>query len=191
MKKLIKSSAFLLLVFLMTTSCEESAIEPLSGIYEAPAEYPLTNLFAQTISKQDNGTRIFTMKIASDGVSATYDTTNSSYSFSGSGNYVSIDFLSNSDTLDIGTYTAAANDAAIVGNFIQGYDTELWGMQFYNWGTCWFTIENGIETGKHISGGNISVSRNESIYTVTVTVTTDEGENIFAEYKGEIAALGE
>jgi hypothetical protein len=344
MKKIIKSSAFLFVVFLLATSCEESAIEPLTGIYEIPVEYSLTNLFARTKSKQDNGSRIFTLKMASDGINAAYNEATSSYSFSGSGNYVSIDFvgnkyylekgtytfankenakagnyiagydsvnaenlgtsffsvnngtesankvvsgnisvdisdstnyeisgaltlsdesvirisykgtivfeqeiekpielsnvfattvqpkdggyqlitikistsdvtatyneatysytftgngnyvsidfLSNSDTLDSGTYTAAANDVATVGNFIQGYDTELWGMQFYNWGSCWFAIEDGAETGKHIFGGNISVSRNGSTYTITITGTTEEGENIFAEYKGAITAFG-
>lgn len=84
--------------------------------------------------------------------------------------------------MEEGSYTPAANGEAKSGNYVMGYDTEMWGMQFYNWGTCWFTVANDAATGIHIESGDITVSKKGTTYTITV-----KNDDIFAEYVGELS----
>ena len=119
------------------------------------------------------------MKAGTSGITATpgeYGVT-----IGGNGNYISIDFVSSDATLHEGTYTPAANGEAKSGNYVMGYDTEMWNTTFTNWGTCWFTVANDAATGIHIESGDITVSKKGTTYTITV-----KNDDIFAEYVGEL-----
>jgi len=162
-------------------------------IYEPDPEplkpIALTNVFAASAQAQTDGYQLVTLKISTSDVVATYNPATYSYSYTGSGNYITFDILCNSSAIDPGTYTPADNGAANVGNFVKGYDTEMWGMKFYNWGSCWFTVENGIESGQKIVDGSIVVAKNGTSYAITITGKTTGGDDIYAEYKGKIDAL--
>jgi hypothetical protein len=149
----------------------------------------LTNVFAATATAQTAGYQLITLKISVTDVKATYNAATYSYTYTGSGNYISVDLLSNSATIDPGTYTPANNGEGVVGNFISGYDTEMWGMKFYNWGSCWFTVDNGTEKGQHLISGSIVVAKSGSTYTISITGKSNNGDDVFAEYIGEIKQL--
>lgn len=153
-------------------------------VYEAdPEPVALSQVLYATLTDQGNGTNLITLKLATQGVVVIPGEWGDSYG--GDGNYLSVDFVSSDASLAAGTYTPAANDSAADGNYVQGYDTEMWGMTFYNWGTCWFTMASNVESGAHITTGNIEVAKSGSTYTITI----NNGE-IFAQYKGQIEALG-
>lgn len=149
----------------------------------------LTNVFAAMAQVQTAGHQLITLKISTSDVAASYNAATYSYTYTGTGNYISIDLLSNDATIEPGTYSAADNGATAVGNFVKGYDTEMWGMKFYNWGSCWFNVENGTESGQKIVDGSIVVAKNGSTYTITITGKTSGGDDVYAEYKGQIAQL--
>ncbi len=149
-------------------------------IYEEIIEaLRLQKLLSASAQPQENGTNLITIKAGTAGITATpgdYGLT-----IGGDGNYISIDFCCGSASLEEGTYTPAANGETVKGNFVKGYDTEMWGMTFTNWGTCWFTVANNAATGIHIESGEIVVSKKDNIYTITVN-----NESAFVEYVGEI-----
>lgn len=151
----------------------ELVYEPVIEALRLPA------LLSASAQAQADGSNIITVKAGTSGITATpgeYGVT-----IAGNGNYISIDFVSSDATLHEGTYTPAANGEAKSGNYVMGYDTEMWGMQFYNWGTCWFTVANDAATGIHIESGDITVSKKGTAYTITV-----KNDDIFAEYVGEL-----
>lgn len=142
---------------------DESIIEIKSTVdlvYEPdPEPVKLTNVISAT-SNLANGVNSLTINLATDGVTATYNPNTWSNVYSGTGNYLAIDIYSEDGYLHEGTYTACATGGVInPGEFGIGYDTEMWGMQFYNWGTCWWDVNNGV------------VSINQKVLEGTVTVT--------------------
>ncbi len=185
MKNIIKSVAFLL-TLLVAFSCEESALDPLTGMYPVPESYSLNNLFGQSMNKQDNNTRVFTLKMASEGVTATYNESTFSYDFSGTGNYLSVDLVGSVYYLDEGTYTIADVASAGAGNYIAGYDAEFGGLTFENWGTCFFTVSNGTATAQKVVSGNIRVKKDDDAYEVYGTVTLEDGTVVRLSFAGEI-----
>lgn len=156
-------------------------------VYEAdPEPIALTQVLSASVNDQGDGTSLITLKLATPDIKFTpadYQTIWADI-YEGSGNYLSIDFVSADPALAAGTYTPADDGAATDGNYVKGYDTEMWGMQFYNWGTCWFTVDDGAVSGSHIKTGDIEVSKSGSTYTITI----NNGE-VFAQYKGAIEAL--
>ncbi len=149
-------------------------------IYEKIVEaLNLPQLLYASAQAQADGTTLITVKAGTSGLTATsgmYGVT-----IGGNGNYISIDFVSSTFALAEGTYTPAANGAATAGNYVQGYDTEMWGMVMTNWGSCWFTVVNDSATGIHIENGDITVKKKDNIYTITIN-----NDDVFAEYIGEI-----
>lgn len=149
-------------------------------VYEKVVEaLNLPQLLYASAQAQGDGTILITVKAGTSGLTAesgAYGVT-----ITGSGNYVSIDFISATSTLAEGTYTPAANGSATAGNYIQGYDTEFWGMHMTNWGTCWFTVANDTTTGIHIEEGDIKVTKKNDNYTITIN-----NGDVFAEYIGRI-----
>ena len=151
-------------------------------IYEAVIEATvLSNLLSAGAGQTlDDGSTVITIKAGTSGTTATM--TQYGIAIGGSGKYISIDFVCSGGKLDAGTYTPAANGSAKAGNYVMGYDTEMWGMSFTNWGTCWFTVDGENTSGIHIETGDITVKNDNGIYTITV-----KNDDVFAEYKGEIA----
>ena len=109
--------------------------------------------------------------------SATWTTT-----YSGTGNYLALDIYSADGKLAPGTYNACATGGAIgAGEFGIGYDTEMWGTQFFNWGTCWWTVTDGATSAQKVLDGTVTVSLDGGNYTVVLQSST-----VNARYVGPI-----
>jgi hypothetical protein len=149
--------------------------------------------FAKVISAsaQDHGdgNKIITIKLCEDAVSATYNPATYSYTYTGSGKYVSVDLISASDNIDRGDYTPAESTAAAKGNFIKGYDTEMWGTKFYNWGSVWGTVDNGTLTLLKVTDGKISVSNSGDNFVITGSLTLSDGTSSKFIYSGPLTGF--
>ncbi len=186
MKKIYLFILFLASVTLGFTACQEDALDPLTGKYQAPAEFTLTNLFAKQAQKSGSN-RIFTLKISTNGVNATYNESTYSYTYTGTGKYLSIDLIGKEYYLTPGTYTIAGHESAKSGNYIAGYDMDFGGgLIFENWGTCWFNINNGTESGIKITGGTLYVTKNDDNYTITGKLILSDNTFINIDYTGVI-----
>ena len=104
-------------------------------------------------------TGLLTINMATDGVTGTYDPATYSTIYSGTGYYLATDIYSADGKLYTGTYNACAVGGTVgEGEFGIGYDTEFWGMQMYNWGTCWWTVNDGVTSAEKILDGTMEVS---------------------------------
>ena len=157
-------------------------------VYEG---FPEPTKLTQVISAQSNvasGTMSVTINLGTDGISSTTDPTTWQTVWTGSGNYLAVDLYSADGYLHEGTYTASAVGGTInEGEFGIGWDPgDLWGigMVFENWGTCWWTVEDGATSAQKITEGEIVVAKSGSTYTITY-----QGGDIWCEFKGKIDAL--
>ncbi len=145
----------------------------------------------QVLSAQSNlpnGVNSVTVKVASADVTYSFDATTWSEVYGGSGNYLAVDFYSPDGYLHEGTYTASAAGGSIgEGEFGIGYDTEMWGMTFYNWGTCWWTVDNGTTSAEKITSGTIDVAIKNGKY--VITWGSEETYPAWAVFTGAIDAL--
>lgn len=169
--------------------CEDGS--PYSLEWKGTLEYapdPEAIKLSKVISAVSNagyGTKSVTMSLASEDVSATYNPAIYSYVYSGTGYYLAIDLYSADGLLHEGTYTPSAVGGVIgEGQYGIGYDTEMWGQKFYNWGTCWWTVDNGATSAQKILKGDITVSRSGNVWTIMFN-----NDVAWAEFKGEIPAL--
>lgn len=104
-------------------------------------------------------TGLLTINMATEGVTGTYDPTTYSTVYSGTGYYLATDIYSADGKLYTGTYNACAVGGTVgEGEFGIGYDTEFFGMQMYNWGTCWWTVNDGATSAEKILDGTMEVS---------------------------------
>lgn len=180
MKKIVQSFAYIIALLLLFAACEESAIDPLTGKYPAPTEYTLSSLLGQSMVKQKNGSRIFTVMMGTDGVTSNYDEASQSYSFSGDGHFISINLIGKQYFLDQGTYGVATNDKAKAGNYIAGSD---------NSGTQFFTVSGSTTSPLGIIGGNIWVEMSptdSSFYEISGTLTLSDESLIRIDFQGNI-----
>lgn len=130
---------------------------------DTPVDYiEISNFLSAAV----NGTTL-SLQLAGDGISTTPNAWGG-VDVTGDGNYLKIDLFTADGTLQEGTYTPAESSALAEGNFAMGYDTEMWGMQFYNWGTCWMTRADGAETGVHIEDGTITVEKSGDNYIISL-----------------------
>lgn len=110
--------------------------------------------------------------------------------YAGTGNILSLDLLTSDGTLAPGEYTVVPQENAVAGNAIAGYDTTVdwgWGpMEMFNWGSCWFTVDNAL-SGKHIAGGTASVAASAAGYTISFNGKLEDGTPVKASYTGEIS----
>jgi hypothetical protein len=184
MKSIIK----VFLAIAITTcffACQEQYLDDLTGKYPPPTDHALTKLLAQQAQKV-GANRIFTLKIATDGVTASFNEQTFSYAYTGSGNYISIDLVGKNYFLESGVYSIAPNESAKAGNYIAGYDTEMWGQTFTKWGTCFFDINNGAESGAKVTDGALQVVKNGNNYTLSGVLALDNGNFIRINFAGEI-----
>ena len=125
---------------------------------------------------------LVTLNLATDGVSAEYDPATYSWIYSGTGNYLAADIYSADGKLHEGTYQACTEGGKVgEGQFGIGYDTEMWGMQFFNWGTCWWTVTDGATSAEKILDGTLKVTSEGDNYTITI-----ESSAINARYTGPV-----
>lgn len=161
-----------------------------------PADLNVRTLVSEVVPAQVQGSgykNIVTVKLATEGVTAAYNEATYSYDYAGDGSYLSVDFICATPTLGPGTYTIAANDRAVAGNFVAGYDTTVnWGfgdIPMYNWGSCWFDVADGVPTGRHIEKGTITVATANSVYTIEGRFTLADGTALKAVYAGRIGEM--
>lgn len=131
-----------------------------------------------------NGTKSVSLNIGTDGV--TVEVGQFGNTFKGNGNYLALDVYSEDGKLAPGTYKANATGGQIAaGEFGIGWDPgDLWGMgiEFKNWGTCWWTVENDVTSAEKVLDGTLVVSVEGDVYTITL-----ESETVNARYVGPVA----
>ena len=103
-----------------------------------------------------------TLRLASEGIVATYSEMMYSYSYSGIGNYVFLELYSADGTVAAGTYKACAIPGWVqAGEFGVGfeYNYEYAPGMFWpvDMGSTWFTLD-GAETKTYITDGMVTVS---------------------------------
>ena len=57
----------------------------------------------------------------------------------------------------------------------------MWGTQFFNWGTCWWTVTDGATSAQKVLDGTVTVSLDGGNYTVALQSST-----VNARYVGPI-----
>ncbi len=155
------------------------------GFEGEPAPIELTTILS-TADNTTYGGNTITLKVGTDGVGYYYDWNLWADVYTGTGNFLAVDFYSEDGKLQPGTYTPADSESVGPGNFVMGYDTEMWGYMYYDWGTCWWTVDNGTTSAAKILDGTIVVKKSGTTFTITLNATAD-GEEIYAEYSGPIA----
>ncbi len=136
----------------------------------------------KVLSANNQNAGLITFQFATDGVSSTFDSATWTTTYSGTGNYLALDIYSADGQLAPGTYNACATGGAIgAGEFGIGYDTEMWGTQFFNWGTCWWTVTDGATSAQKVLDGTVTVSLDGGNYTVVLQSST-----VNARYVGPI-----
>jgi len=177
-----------------TVSCEDGTYADISYkgtmVFEPDPEPVMLSkpLYLQDI--QYLGFKSLTIALATDGVSYDYIEEYGTSVLSGTGNYLAFDFYSNDGQLHPGTYTPCAVGGDVnPGEYGIGYDPgDLWGIgiEFKDWGTCWWTVENGAATAEKITYGDIVVEKEGLVYTITV----NQGrKGVYCIFQGEIPEL--
>ena len=155
------------------------------GNDEPSVEYTELVTLLSATSNVANGTPSVTINMATDGVTGTYDPATWSTVYSGSGYYLALDVYSADGKLAPGTYTACATGGAIAeGEFGIGWDPgDLWGigMVFENWGTCWWTVDNGATSAEKVVDGTLTVEVDGDTYTISLQSST-----VNAQYVGTL-----
>ncbi|WP_163323784.1 autotransporter outer membrane beta-barrel domain-containing protein [Draconibacterium mangrovi] len=123
-----------------------------------------------------------TLKLATEGVTGTYNAATWGYDFAGTGNYISLDFSRDAASLTAGTYNVVSNETAAVGDCIAGYPNP-YGEG--TWGSVWSTVTDGASADVAVASGTVDVAIDGDTYTITVDITTDEGA-VKASYTGAI-----
>ena len=132
-----------------------------------PEPVRLTQVFTAQ-SNVPNGVNSVTLSLGSADISSSFDMATYQTNWYGTGNYLAIDLYSADGYLHEGTYKASAMGGVInEGEFGIGYDTEMWGMTFTNWGTCWWTVDNGATSAEKILSGTIDVQQKGSKWVIT------------------------
>ena len=112
--------------------------------------------------------------------------------YTGAGNYLSVDFYSEDGYLAAGTYKPSANpQAPAKGEYATGYEfdwSQMGGQGISYFGTNWWTVDSASETpevAEAITTGNITVAVNdEGVFTITV----DNGE-LYVQFTGKIPEI--
>lgn len=157
---------------------------------DVPVPTILTEVMTDT---KNNGNGTLTIKL-SDGKwtkTTTYDGGQTTTTYTGAGNYLAIDLYTADGYLAAGTYAPSQEGGVInAGEFGIGWDPgDIYniGMEFTNWGTCWWTVDSAAEvpeTAEKLTDGTITVALEGKVYTITY----DNGD-IWATFTGEIPAL--
>lgn len=170
----------------LTWSAEPVAVK----FKDLPTMTTLTKVLNAT-SNVANGTKTVTVQLSTDGWSQEFDMNTYQNVYTGTGAYLAVDFYSEDGYLAAGTYVAGADPKnPQPGEFVVGYDTtmEFWGQVYevFDWGTCWWTVNNAAPVAEKILSGEIYVAYNAK--TKEYTIDIDNGTQ-YAKYVGTIPAL--
>lgn len=157
-----------------------------SLVYEPDPEPVILSTVLSATSNLANGINSVTMQLAQDGIYSEMDMTTFQTIWYGEGNYLSIDLYSADGFLHEGTYTANSEGGVIgEGQFGIGYDTTVdwgWGpMEMKDWGTCWWTVNDGVTSAEKILDGTLTVEVDGETYTITI-----ESSTVNARYIGNL-----
>lgn len=135
--------------------------------YEVIDYVPLTQVVEVA---PDEGT--VTLRLASEGIVATYNETMYAWSYSGTGNYVTLQVYSADGQLAAGSYKACAIPGMVgAGEFGTGfeYNYEYAPGMFWplDMGSVWFALD-GAETKTYITDGVVTVSYEGDVCTITL-----------------------
>ena len=175
---------------------DESVIEVKSTValaYEADPEPVKLSTVLSAASNLANGVSTISMSLAQDGISSEMDMSTYQTIWHGEGNYLSIDLYSADGYLHEGTYTANTVGGEVCeGQFGIGYDTTVdWGfgpMEMKDWGTCWWTVGNGVATAQKVLEGTMTVTKKGSKW--VIELISGEGKGmIWAKFEGAIEAV--
>lgn len=151
---------------------------------------------SNVLSAQSNvasGTMSVTMNLATASVSSSFDPATYQTTYTGEGYYAAIDIYSADGYLHEGTYKPCAAGGVIgEGEYGIGWDPgDLWGigMVFENWGTCWWTVDNGTTSAEKINAGDIVVTKKGSKF--VIEYNNYDGNGIWFVFEGAIEALTE
>lgn len=140
-------------------------------------------------SNLGNGTASVTLSLGTSGITVTpgdYGNT-----IGGDGNYLAVDLYSADGYLHEGVYKASAAGGVIAeGEFGIGWDPgDLWGIGivFENWGTCWWTVADGVSTAEEITSGTVEVAKKGGKW--VITWGSEATYPKWAVFEGEIEAL--
>lgn len=175
---------------------DESIVEikaTVALVYEPDPEPVKLSTVLSATSNLANGVQTVTMQLAQDGIYSETDKTTWQTIWHGEGNYLAIDLYSADGYLHEGTYSASAVGGVVgEGEFGIGYDTTVdwgWGpMEMKDWGTCWWSVSNGVATAKKILEGTINVSKKGSKWVIEL-ISGEGKEMIWAKFEGAIDAL--
>ena len=150
------------------------AAEPVAVKFaELPTLTKLTKVQSAT-SNVASGTKSVTVQLASEDGSQ----------------FLAVDFYSEDGYLAAGTYKASAEGGVIkAGEFGFGWDPgDIFniGYAFTDWGTCWWTVADGVATAQKILSGEIYVAYDAK--TKEYTIDIDNGTQ-YAQFVGKIPAL--
>ena len=127
-----------------------------------------------------------TLRLATEGIVATYSEMMYSYTYSGTGNYVFLELYSTDGTVTPGSYKACSVPGWVQeGEFGVGfqYNYEYAPGMFWpvDMGSTWFTLD-GEETKTYITDGMVTVSYEGDVCTITL-----ESSAANAKYVGKLA----
>lgn len=154
-------------------------------VYEPDPEAVALVKVLSAQSNLANGQPTLTMQLATEDVSSTFDPSTWQTTYSGDGNYLALDIYSADGYLHEGTYKPCAVGGTVgEGEYGIGYDTVFWGQQVYNWGTCWWAVDNGATSAVKVLAGDITVKQNGSVWTIEMN-----NDVAWCKFEGEIPAL--
>lgn len=155
---------------------------------------PVMKVLNTVLSAQSNvasGQKSITLNLGDGNFTSEMDMTTYQTVYKGAGNYLAIDLYSEDGYLAAGTYKPSAQGGVInKGEYGIGWDPgDIYnmGIEFENWGTCWWTVDESATpqtSAEKILTGDITVALNGNTYTITV----DNGE-LLAQFVGEIPAV--
>ena len=170
--------------------CEfEGAIDDLTdpddeytGDDSNPDAVQLTQLLAVTNWYSWGWGNYATIKLGTDDVTYSYDSSTYTETISGDGYCLSLDIYVTDGYLYAGTYgPSSAGGSVEEGTYGIGYSY----YGYYDYGTCWFELEDGESTCTYIEEGDITVTRTSAGFKISY----DNGDDICFEYNGAIDAL--
>ncbi|MGN1210957.1 MAG: hypothetical protein ACI4TM_04670 [Candidatus Cryptobacteroides sp.] len=106
--------------------------------------------------------------------------------YAGNGNYLALDIWAPGGVIAEGEYTACSAGGNVTENtFGIGWDPgDLFGIgvEFTDWGTCWWTVNDEGSKAEKVLDGKITVTKDGDIYTISLVSTT-----VKAKFVGNIA----
>lgn len=140
----------------------------------------------KAVQVAQTGANTLTLRLATDGIEASWVEAYQYFTFSGEGNYVTLEIYTADGTLAAGSYKASAGQGCAEGEFGSGYswDYEYAPGMYYTiaGGSTWYTLTGGNETSTFITDGTVTVSYEGDVCTLVL-----ESSAANAKFVGKIA----